>query len=95
MSRDYILTCDDGKRYSFDNLCSQKWLEGQPVGAEVVVGWLVERAVDLLRRGKTNDAAAMRRLADEAHEVVIPKLEEAVKQHRENHPALLDGKEPA
>jgi hypothetical protein len=55
----------------------------------------LERAVDLFRQGKLEQAVAMRKLAEEAREAVVPKLEQRIKEHKREHPSTLDGKEPA
>ena len=89
MSRDYVLVCEDGQRYSFNNLTTQNWLNGHAPGAEEVLTWLLERAICLFRMGKIEEAVEMRSLADEARKSVVPRLEKCAKEHEREHPELL------
>ena len=93
MSRDYVLVCDDGKRYSFDNLTTHYWLNGHAPGAEEVLAWLLERAVCLFRMEKIEEAVEMRSLAEEARKSLLPILEKRAKEHEREHPKLLPADE--
>jgi hypothetical protein len=89
MSRDHVLVCDDNSLYSMDNLCTEKWLRGQVVGANEVIDWFLEYAVELFRKGKVAEATALRKLAVEAHDDVVPKLEARAADHERDYPARI------
>jgi len=90
MSRDTILKDKDGNRYSYDNLSTQKWLDGHRPGALAVVAWLREKAVDLFRQGKDDAAVQLRKLAEDATKEVIPKLEAQASEHLVEFPIQLE-----
>jgi len=89
MSSDTILTAEDGTQYSWDNLASQKWLDGHVPGAEQAVGWLLGEAIEMFRRGEVDDAVELRKLAERMRKAVIPPLKSAAEKHSTDHPYEL------
>jgi hypothetical protein len=97
MSSDTILVAEEGQRHSgtgqrwsMDNLCSQKWLDGHVSGAKQVAHWLVhERATQLFRDGKDDEARIVRDLAKLVLANIVPELERAAQQHKLDHPSEL------
>ncbi len=90
MSRDMILR--DEKfvhRYSYDNLCTQNWLDGQAQGVQVTASYLDAKAVDLFRQGKHEEAIALQSLGKEILKVLVPKLEKLAEDHKTAYPAIL------
>lgn len=90
MSSDTILKDEQGVRHSYDNIKTQGWLNGQPIGAQAAVNYLREKAVGLFRNGKYDEAIAMQKLATEVLEKVVPGLEDAAKIHEITYPEELD-----
>ncbi len=86
MSSDTILKAPDGTRYSLDNLCSQKWLEGQVTGAEAVAAWLLNESVERFRQRKDDEAHELRNLADRINKELVPKLTKAASDHETKYP---------
>jgi hypothetical protein len=86
MSRDTILKAPDGTRYSFDNLASQKWLDGHVPGAECVAGWLSELGVTAWRNGDDKRALLLRELAAKVRSEIVPELQRAAAAHEKDHP---------
>lgn len=92
MSRETIVTDDEGNRYSFDNLATQKWLEGQSRGLDCCVEWLNAEATLLFGQRKTEDAVAMQRLADRMKSTLLPELTNRAKEHEQEFPYKLEVK---
>jgi hypothetical protein len=90
MSRDTILTDEAGVRYSHDNLRTQGWLDGRASGLDAAAEFLRERAVQLFRDGKDDEATRLRRLAEEMVKELRPQMEERSKEHAENHPIVVE-----
>lgn len=88
MSRDMILTSEAGVRYSYDNICSQHYLEGHAPGCERAEGYLRERAARLFTAGKDVEAIAMRKLADELRGVG-EAMEEEARKHALEYPEIV------
>jgi len=86
---DRIMTDEDGVRYSFENIKTQGWLDGHAGGLDDAVHWLKERAVDLFRAGKDEEATSMRRLAEDMDRKLRPGMEQQSKRHREEFPAVV------
>jgi len=86
MSRDTLLRSDDGTVWSLDNLSTQHWLEGKVAGAEEAIGGLYDHAVELFANRKDTEAFAMRKLADELRDSLLPRLRSASKQHETDFP---------
>lgn len=89
MSRDTELRDGEGKVWSLDNLCTQHWLDGQPTGAEKAAGWLNEKAVTLFREGKDAEAIAMKKLAKEMLDGVLPGLKKESEKHKTAFPEVI------
>lgn len=89
MSRDTILISESGKQYSFDNLATQKWLEGKPVGVGCAAKYIRDKAVDLFRDGKHEEAIKMQKLAADIEADLVPRLHDDAKNHAMNHPFEL------
>lgn len=87
MSRETFAKTDDGVIYSIDNLSTQKWLEGQPVGLDACVNWINEKAAQLFIQRQTSESLAMQSLADELKETLRPALEERAKTHKVEFPS--------
>lgn len=92
MSRDTILTDGDGKKYSFDNLGTQHWLEGHVPGMDRAVAYLKAKAVDLFREGKDAEAVELRQLADQLKAEIGPELHRAIAEHRRDYPIEIRSK---
>ena len=92
MSRDAILTSDDGTRYSYDALTTQSFLEGHAPGAQAAASWLVDRAILLFRAGRDDEARLLRETAAALLKEVIPKLEKQKADHARDYPTKFDGK---
>ncbi len=89
MSRDTIVTDADRVRYSFDNLSTQKWLEGHSAGLDACVEWLNQEALKLFGQRKTNEALAMQKLADLMRDSLRPAMVERAKEHAKEYPYTL------
>ncbi len=91
MSRDLILHSDESEeRYSYDNICTQHWLEGHAPGLEAGAAWLREKAVELFREGKDSEATAMRRLAEQMLKALKPEMEARAERHGKEHPEVVE-----
>jgi hypothetical protein len=90
VSSDTILKAPDGTRYSFDNLASQKWLEGHIPGAEQVEGWLRTEAADRFTAGRDEEAILLRRLADRIRDKIVPEMRRRAEAHTIDHPFELE-----
>lgn len=89
MSRDRILTGDDGARYSLDNIRTQGWLNGHYGGLDDAVNWLREQAVALFRDGKDEQAVALRKLAERMGAALQPKMRLRAEEHERDFPMRL------
>ncbi len=86
MSSDTILKDADGRTYSYDNLSTQRFLEGKSPGAREVIEWMRERAVSLFRVGKDEQAIFLRSLAAEVSTIVPSKLDREAQDHETAFP---------
>jgi len=86
MSQDTLLKDNEGNCYSFDNLATQKWLEGHKAGAQTVAGFLLEKATKAFSEKRDSEAMLLRKLSDEILATIVPKMEERAKEHSVNHP---------
>ena len=89
MSRDLILTDSEGNQYSFNNLATQKWLEGKKPGAEAAASYLVVKATELFVAGKHAQAIEMQYLAKEMFESVAEAFTKQAQEHAKDHPFLI------
>lgn len=89
MSRDTILKDEEGNLYSFDNLSTQRWLEGHLPGVELAVGLIRDRALKAFAAKKDTEAIALRNLADEILAELTPKVKLRAAEHEKNHPYEL------
>jgi hypothetical protein len=90
MSRDTILTDDAGVRYSYDNLKTQGWLDGHACGLDKAAEFMRERAVELFRAGKDDEASRLRRLAEDMVKTLRPQMERRAKDHAKNYPIIRE-----
>lgn len=90
MSRDTILVdADTGERFSFDNLATQKWLNGHAPGAERAVRWLAELAVERFQQGKDEEAKLLRETAAKMQNILVPQLKREAQNHEKEYPFVL------
>lgn len=89
MSRDTLLKDDAGTVYSFDNLATQKWLEGHYSGLDGCVEWLNSKAGKLFSARDNAAAVAMQRLSDEMKDELRPRMVARAKEHEEEFPFTL------
>lgn len=92
MSSDTTLTDDEGNKYSFENLATQKWLEGFPQGALSVCHHLREKAADLFRAEKHDEAIKLQKLAADIQATLVPEMEKRAAVHKKTHPYELGKK---
>lgn len=74
MSRDVILTGEDGDTYSLDNLATQKWLNGHFSGLDQCCEWLDRKAAALFGQRKRDEAVALQNLSDELKQQLRPLM---------------------
>lgn len=91
MSRDTILTDAAGTRYSYDHLRTQGYLDGHGSGLDAAAEFLRERAVQLFRDGKDEEATRLRRLSEEMVRELRPQMEERSRCHAREFPIVLAG----
>lgn len=89
MSRDTVLVADTGAKYSYDNLCTQKWLEGHAPGAERAVEWLSDLARERFDQGKDDEARLLRDTAIRMQRVLVPKLDREAREHEDKYPSEI------
>jgi len=89
MSRDAILKDEDGERYSYDKFATQKWLEGQPAGADKAAHWLEELAVEHFRAGRDAEAKLLREVAAKLRQTLVPTLKKEATEHERKYPYQL------
>lgn len=89
MSRDTLLTDEEGNTYSLDSLATQKWLEGHYSGLDECCGWLEEKAATLFRMRKREEATNMQNLADELRRELRPKMIKQAERHETEFPWRL------
>lgn len=94
MSSDTILKAPDGKRYSLDNLATQKWLDGHVPGAEQVEGWLRHEAGERFKNGRDDEASMLRRLADHVRDKIAPEMRRKAENFELEHPFELEPPKP-
>lgn len=90
MGRDTILKDDADVSYSYSNLKTQGWLEGQPCGLDAAASFLQERAVDLFRQKKDSEAMSLRSLAEEMVKKLKPDMQKRAELHAKECPIILD-----
>jgi len=86
MSADTILKDEEGNSYSFDNLATQRWLEGQESGALAAMQYLRGKAIKAFEDKKDKEAVLLRDLADEIGAKVLPQLREKAQKHADDFP---------
>ena len=94
MSSDTILRDSEGREYSFDNLSTQRWLDGHESGLDLAAGWLRERAVGYFRQGKDEEATRLRKMADEMQAEISASLRLRCATHQREYPILLPDHPP-
>lgn len=90
MSRETIVTDEEGNTYSFDNLSTQKWLDGHWSGLDQCVQWLDQQAMVLFGERKRERAVYLQTLADEMEEDLRPRMIQRAKEHAEEFPYQID-----
>jgi hypothetical protein len=86
MSRDLILKGDDGKTYSYSAIRGQSYLEGHEPGVRMACKMIVDEALKKFTLAKDDEAKALRRLAEDIANKLVPELEERVKRHKVESP---------
>ena len=86
MSQDTILKDAEGNQYSFDRLCTQKWMDGHSTGAAYVSQCLKNKALEAFSAKNDKDAIMLRDLAEEILRKVCPLLEAKAKEHADKYP---------
>jgi hypothetical protein len=86
MSQDTLLKDAEGNTYSFDNLATQKWLEGHAAGAEIVAGYILERASKSFSEGRDTEAITLRKLSETIRTTHVKKMTERAREHAEKYP---------
>jgi hypothetical protein len=89
MSCDTTLTDEDGNRYSFDNLATQKWLDGHAQGARIACNRLRDKAAEMFRAERHREAVEIQNLATSIEATLIPELEKQAAVHKNTHPYEL------
>lgn len=86
MSSDAILTAEDGKKYSYDNIRTGGWLYGHECGAEAVSGWLMKQATAAFECGRDEEAKKLRMLAQEIKKAIMPEMRKRAEEHEKDYP---------
>jgi hypothetical protein len=89
MSRETLLTDEDGTKYSYENIKTQGWLIGHTSGLDAAINYLKDRAVELFRDGKDDAAIGCRRLAEAMDKALRPDMERNSKRHEKEFPAIV------
>lgn len=89
MSCDLEMRDESGNIWSYDNIRTQSWLEGQRVGAEAFAGALTERAVELFRVGKDDEARKLRTMAAELLVTLKANMNKAADEHKKAFPEMV------
>jgi hypothetical protein len=89
MSRDTILADDAGVQYSYDNIKTQGYLEGQTRGAELVCGFIRKQAAEAFGDKHDEKAHLLRNLVNEIDSGLIRGLREAAEKHSASNPETL------
>ena len=90
MSKDIVLTDEDGRRYSYENLQTLSWLDGHLRGIEAAAGWLKRRASGLFEAGRDEEAVALRNMVDEMLGELGLSMKARSSVHSEMHPVEVD-----
>lgn len=90
MSRDTVVTDGEGNRYSFDNLSTQKWLEGHYRGLDDCADWLNSEATLLFGKRKTQEAVELQALADRMRASLRPEMVKRADVHAQEFPSKLE-----
>ena len=90
MGKDIVLTDEDGRRYSYENLQTLSWLDGHLRGIEAAAGWLKRRASGLFEVGRDEEAVALRNIVDEMLGELGVSMKARSSAYREIHPAEID-----
>ena len=86
MGRDLKLYDEDRVVYSYGNIKTQGWLDGQAGGVEkaaVVIEGMAEAA---FRAERDDEAVKLRALAKQLRKDLVPQLQREAKEHAKNHP---------
>ena len=89
MSRDVILTAEDGTKYSFDNIKTQGWLNGHYSGLDVAANYIKVKAVELFKAGKDEEAVKLRKLAEELVKKLEPDMRSRAERHEREFPMVI------
>lgn len=89
MSRETLVKDNEGNTYSFDNLATQKWLEGHYSGLDQCCTWLDQKANALFGQRKRDEAIKLQSLADELKKGLRPLMVERAKEHEKEFPYKL------
>lgn len=95
MSRDTLLTDEEGNEYSLDNLATQKWLEGHFSGLDECCNWLEIRANDLFKQRAHDKALYLQGLSDQLKQKLRPEMVKRATEHEKDHPWWLNEAEEA
>jgi hypothetical protein len=90
---DLIMTDDEGRKYSYENLKTQGWLEGHSSGLDAAANYLKDLAVELFKSGKDTEAMAMRKLAEKMVQDLEPDMRKRAIAHEHNFPADVTDQE--
>jgi hypothetical protein len=89
MSENIVLTDEKGRRYSYENIRMQSWLDGHLRGMEAAVGWLKRKASGLFEAGRDKEAVALRNIADDMLNELGVSLKARSSAHRDIHPEII------
>ena len=84
-----IATNVDGDRFAIDRLGTQRWMEGQPHGVELVCQWLAQKSAEAFLAKRDDEARLLRGLVDEARREVGGKLTADANRHDVEFPWKL------
>ena len=81
-----MLTDEKGRRYSYDNIQTQSWLDGHLHGMEAAAGWLKRRASRLFEAGRDDEAVVLRNMVND----MLSELGVSLKARRRNRLPLRE-----
>jgi hypothetical protein len=89
MCEDVVLTDENGRRYSYENIRTQSWLDGHLHGMEAAAGWLRRKASRLFEAGRNKEAVVLRNMANDMAKELGVSLKAQSSTHREAHPEVI------